>query len=95
MRRFLPDLMDRVLQGRILPGKAFDLVLPIDQVAAGYKAMDERRAIKTLDAGIQRPLGQRPWQVPSRPRLEKMLGRPVENTASSPRAAQPRYLHAC
>lgn len=38
VRRFLPDLMDRVLQGRILPGKAFDLVLPIDQVAAGYKA---------------------------------------------------------
>lgn len=48
VRRFLPDLMDRVLQGRIQPGKVFDLVLPIEQVAEGYKAMDERRAIKTM-----------------------------------------------
>ncbi|MBL9217271.1 MAG: zinc-dependent alcohol dehydrogenase family protein [Opitutaceae bacterium] len=48
VRRFLPDLMDRVLQGAIQPGKVFDLVLPIAEVAEGYKAMDERRAIKTL-----------------------------------------------
>ncbi|MCR6660400.1 MAG: zinc-dependent alcohol dehydrogenase family protein [Asticcacaulis sp.] len=48
VRRFLPDLMDRVLTGRIQPGKVFDLELPIVQVAEGYKAMDERRAIKTL-----------------------------------------------
>ena len=40
--------MDRVLQGRIQPGRVFDLVLPLDQVAEGYKAMDERRAIKTM-----------------------------------------------
>ena len=30
------------------PGKVFDLVLPLDQVAEGYRAMDERRAIKAL-----------------------------------------------
>lgn len=48
VRRFLPDLMNRVLEGHIHPGKVFDLVLPIDQVAEGYKAMDERRAIKTM-----------------------------------------------
>ncbi|MBP7241842.1 zinc-dependent alcohol dehydrogenase family protein [Amaricoccus sp.] len=48
VRRFLPDLMDRVLKGRIQPGKVFDLVLPIAEVAEGYKAMDERRAIKTM-----------------------------------------------
>ncbi len=48
VRRFLPDLMDRVLRGAIQPGKVFDLVLPIAQVAEGYKAMDERRAIKTM-----------------------------------------------
>ncbi len=30
------------------PGKVFDLKLPLDQVAEGYRAMDERRAIKTL-----------------------------------------------
>jgi len=48
VRRFLPDLMGRVLKGAIQPGKVFDQVLPIAQVADGYKAMDERRAIKTL-----------------------------------------------
>jgi len=48
VRRFLPDLMDRVLKGSIHPGKVFDLQLPIAEVAEGYKAMDERRAIKTL-----------------------------------------------
>ncbi|WP_327314884.1 zinc-dependent alcohol dehydrogenase family protein [Streptomyces sp. NBC_01235] len=48
VRRYLPDLIGRVLSGRINPGKVFDLTLPLDQVAEGYKAMDERRAIKTL-----------------------------------------------
>ncbi|MFI1568036.1 zinc-dependent alcohol dehydrogenase family protein [Streptomyces sp. NPDC020490] len=48
VRRYLPDLIDRVLTGRIDPGKVFDLTLPLDQVAEGYRAMDERRAIKTL-----------------------------------------------
>ncbi len=48
VRRFLPDLMDRVLQGKIAPGKVFDQSLPLEQVAEGYKAMDERRAIKTM-----------------------------------------------
>jgi threonine dehydrogenase-like Zn-dependent dehydrogenase len=48
VRRFLPDLMDRVLSGRIKPGKVFDLRLPLSQVVEGYQAMDERRAIKTL-----------------------------------------------
>jgi threonine dehydrogenase-like Zn-dependent dehydrogenase len=48
VRRFLPDLIDRVLAGRIDPGKVFDLTLPLDQVAEGYRAMDERRAIKAL-----------------------------------------------
>ncbi|MGW2032382.1 MULTISPECIES: zinc-dependent alcohol dehydrogenase family protein [Streptomyces] len=48
VRRFLPDLIDRVLSGRIDPGKVFDLTLPLEQVAEGYRAMDERRAIKAL-----------------------------------------------
>jgi threonine dehydrogenase-like Zn-dependent dehydrogenase len=48
VRGFLPDLIDRVLSGRINPGRVFDLTLPLDQVAEGYRAMDERRAIKTL-----------------------------------------------
>ena len=48
VRRFLPDLMDRVLAGKIKPGKVFDLQLPLADVAEGYRAMDERRAIKVL-----------------------------------------------
>ncbi|GGS99279.1 MULTISPECIES: zinc-dependent alcohol dehydrogenase family protein [Streptomyces] len=48
VRRYLPDLIDLVLSGRIDPGKVFDLTLPLDQVAEGYQAMDERRAIKAL-----------------------------------------------
>jgi threonine dehydrogenase-like Zn-dependent dehydrogenase len=48
VRHFLPDLMNRVLNGKIKPGKVFDLTLPLAEVAAGYRAMDQRRAIKTL-----------------------------------------------
>jgi threonine dehydrogenase-like Zn-dependent dehydrogenase len=48
VRRFLPELIGLVFDGTINPGKVFDLTLPLDQVAEGYRAMDERRAIKTL-----------------------------------------------
>jgi threonine dehydrogenase-like Zn-dependent dehydrogenase len=48
VRAYLPDLIERVVSGRINPGKVFDLTLPLDDVAEGYKAMDERRAIKAL-----------------------------------------------
>ncbi|GLY85260.1 hypothetical protein Airi02_031890 [Actinoallomurus iriomotensis] len=48
MRRYLPDLIDGVLARRIDPGRVFDLSLPLDHVAEGYRAMDERRAIKAL-----------------------------------------------
>jgi threonine dehydrogenase-like Zn-dependent dehydrogenase len=48
VRRFLPDLIELIANGDINPGKVFDLTLPLDQVAEGYRAMDERRAIKTL-----------------------------------------------
>ena len=48
VRRFLPKLIDLVWTKKINPGKVFDLTLPLDHVAEGYRAMDERRAIKTL-----------------------------------------------
>jgi threonine dehydrogenase-like Zn-dependent dehydrogenase len=48
VRRYLPELIDLVLKRKINPGKVFDLTFPLDQVAEGYRAMDERRAIKTL-----------------------------------------------
>ena len=48
VRRFLPELIDLIWNRQIDPGKVFDLELPLDQVAEGYRAMDERRAIKAL-----------------------------------------------
>src|SRR5436309_873711 len=48
VRRYLPTLIDLVWNGKINPGKVFDLELPMAQVAEGYRAMDERRAIKVL-----------------------------------------------
>jgi threonine dehydrogenase-like Zn-dependent dehydrogenase len=48
VRRFLPHLMDLVAERKINPGKVFDLTLPLADVAEGYRAMDERRAIKTM-----------------------------------------------
>ena len=44
----MPQLIGLILSGKINPGKVFDLVLPLQQVAEGYRAMDERRAIKAL-----------------------------------------------
>ncbi|MCZ4536426.1 zinc-dependent alcohol dehydrogenase family protein [Gordonia terrae] len=48
VRRFLPDLIDLIWKREIDPGKVFDLTLPLDEAAEGYRAMDERRATKVL-----------------------------------------------
>jgi theronine dehydrogenase-like Zn-dependent dehydrogenase len=48
VRRFLPTLIERVLAGTINPGRVFDQRIPLNEASAGYKAMDERRAIKVL-----------------------------------------------
>jgi threonine dehydrogenase-like Zn-dependent dehydrogenase len=48
VRQYLPELIDLIWTGKIEPGKVIDLVLPLERVADGYQAMDERRAIKTL-----------------------------------------------
>ncbi|WP_284751804.1 zinc-dependent alcohol dehydrogenase family protein [Arthrobacter sp. efr-133-R2A-120] len=48
VRDYLPELIDLILRGEIDPGKVFDLELPLEEAAEGYKAMDERRAIKVL-----------------------------------------------
>jgi threonine dehydrogenase-like Zn-dependent dehydrogenase len=48
VRRYLPELLDLVTRGSVNPGLVFDTVMPLDEVAAGYKAMDERTAIKVL-----------------------------------------------
>ncbi|AXT84903.1 IMP dehydrogenase [Aeromicrobium sp. A1-2] len=48
VRAYLEELLPDVLAGTVSPGDVFDLTLPLDQVAEGYRAMDERRAIKSM-----------------------------------------------
>jgi threonine dehydrogenase-like Zn-dependent dehydrogenase len=48
VRRYLQRLIELIEKKTIAPGKVFDLTLPLEKVAEGYRAMDERRAIKTL-----------------------------------------------
>jgi threonine dehydrogenase-like Zn-dependent dehydrogenase len=48
VRQYLPELIDLIWNRKINPGKVFDLELPLEEAAEGYKAMDERRAIKVL-----------------------------------------------
>jgi threonine dehydrogenase-like Zn-dependent dehydrogenase len=48
VRQYLPQLIDLIWNRTIDPGRVFDLELPLDEAAEGYRAMDERRAIKTL-----------------------------------------------
>lgn len=48
VRRFLPELIELIINGQIDPGEVFDLTFPLEQAAEGYEAMDERRATKVL-----------------------------------------------
>jgi threonine dehydrogenase-like Zn-dependent dehydrogenase len=48
VRRFLPELVELIVERRIDPGAVFDLTLSIEDAAEGYRAMDERRATKVL-----------------------------------------------
>ncbi|MFC7502958.1 zinc-binding dehydrogenase [Nocardioides sp. CPCC 206347] len=48
VRQYLPHLLDLVVERKIDPGQVFDLTLPLDQSPDGYRAMDERRAVKVL-----------------------------------------------
>ncbi|HEX8082310.1 MAG TPA: zinc-dependent alcohol dehydrogenase family protein [Jatrophihabitans sp.] len=48
VRRFLPELIQMIWDRKIDPGRVFDLELPLERVAEGYRAMDERRAVKVL-----------------------------------------------
>ena len=48
VRRYLPELLDDVLAGRINPGRVFDFETDLDGIVGAYEAMDERRAVKAL-----------------------------------------------
>jgi threonine dehydrogenase-like Zn-dependent dehydrogenase len=54
VRQYLPELIDLIWTRQIDPGRVFDLELPLERAAEGYRAMDERRAIKAL----LRPMGR-------------------------------------
>ena len=47
-RAYLPELLRDVLDGALDPSPVFDLELPLEQVADGYRAMNDRTAIKVL-----------------------------------------------
>lgn len=47
-RAYIPELLTDVLEGRIEPGRVFDRVTDLDGVPDGYRAMDDREAIKVL-----------------------------------------------
>jgi len=47
-RAYIDELLPDVLEGRIEPGRVFDLVIGIEQVSEGYRAMNDRKAIKAL-----------------------------------------------
>src|SRR5437899_1727739 len=44
VRRFLPQLVDLICDRAVDPLKVLDVELPLAQAAAGYQAMDQRRA---------------------------------------------------
>jgi hypothetical protein len=47
-RAYIDELLPDVLEGRIQPGKVFDLAVGLDDIASGYKAMADRTALKVL-----------------------------------------------
>jgi threonine dehydrogenase-like Zn-dependent dehydrogenase len=47
-RAYIEELLPDVLEGRIEPGRVFDSVISLDDVSDGYRAMNEREALKVL-----------------------------------------------
>jgi threonine dehydrogenase-like Zn-dependent dehydrogenase len=48
VRAYLEELLPDILEGRIEPGRVFDRVIGLDEVPDGYRAMNEREAIKVM-----------------------------------------------
>jgi threonine dehydrogenase-like Zn-dependent dehydrogenase len=48
VRAYMDELLPEVLEGRIEPGRVFDRVIGLDEVPAGYRAMNERESIKVM-----------------------------------------------
>ena len=78
VRRFLPELIDLIWNRQIDPGKVFDLTLPLEQAAEGYRAMDQREAIKTLLRHDRAPGPAKSWPGSATPRSSRSrLGEPT------------------
>jgi threonine dehydrogenase-like Zn-dependent dehydrogenase len=48
VRAYIEELLPDIIEGRIEPGRVFDRTVSLDEVPEGYRAMDEREAIKVL-----------------------------------------------
>ncbi len=48
VRAYIDELLPAILEGKIEPGRVFDRVMSLDNVPDGYRAMDERKAIKVI-----------------------------------------------
>ncbi|MFL6228957.1 MAG: zinc-dependent alcohol dehydrogenase family protein [Pyrinomonadaceae bacterium] len=48
VRAYIEELLPDVLEGRIEPGRVFDRVVGLDAVPDGYRAMNEREALKVM-----------------------------------------------
>jgi threonine dehydrogenase-like Zn-dependent dehydrogenase len=48
VRAYIEELLPDIIEGRIEPGRVFDRVIGLDEVPAGYRAMNEREAIKVM-----------------------------------------------
>jgi len=48
VRAYIEELLPEVLDGRLDPGRVFDREVGLDDIAAGYQAMDDRESIKVL-----------------------------------------------
>jgi threonine dehydrogenase-like Zn-dependent dehydrogenase len=48
VRAYIEELLPDVLEGRIEPGRVFDRVVSLGEVPDGYRAMNEREAIKVM-----------------------------------------------
>lgn len=47
-RAYIEELLPDVLEGRIAPGRVFDRIVGLDEVPDGYRAMNDREAIKVM-----------------------------------------------
>ena len=50
VRAYIEEILPEVLDGRLEPGKVFDRTVSLDDIPAGYRAMDDRQSIKVLVA---------------------------------------------